>query len=91
MSLEISIRKMQVWKFSKQKREGKCLCHGAWRATPGFYKEINILFSDTTTSKDNVKVVKCFITAITPPKLSATRFLLTWKDELQSQHNLQTV
>lgn len=38
---------------------------------------MNILFSDTTTSKDNVKVVKCLITVITPPKLSGTWSLLT--------------
>lgn len=63
---------MHVWKCSKQKREGEYLCHSTWRETSKFYKEMNILFSDTTTSKDNVKVVKRFITVITPPKLSGT-------------------
>ena len=72
LSLEIKIRKTQARKFSKQKREGEYLCHSTWRTTPVFYKEMNILVSDTTTSKDIVKVVKCFITVITPPKLSGT-------------------
>jgi len=72
LRLELKIRKMQVSKFSKQKREGEYLCHSTWRATLRFYKEMNILFSDTATSKDNVKVVKCFFTVITTPKLSGT-------------------
>lgn len=39
--------------------------------TSRFYKEMTILFSDTTALKNDVEVVEYFITVITPPKLSS--------------------